>query len=105
MLSNGGFYYDVALDDDVVVSGQDYKDIEKLVQKKITAGKGQEFQRVFLTKEQALDMFQENHFKQEIIKNRIPDGAEITAYRCGPLIDLCRGPHIPHTGMIKLSKL
>jgi len=104
-LSQGGFYYDVALDDDVVVSEQDYKDIEKLVQKKITSGKGQEFQRIFLTKDQALDMFQENRFKQEIIKNRIPDGAEITAYRCGPLIDLCRGPHIPSTKMIKTFKV
>lgn len=26
-----------------------------------------------------------------------------TAYRCGPLIDLCRGPHVRHTGKIKVS--
>ena len=85
-----------------VVSEGDYKEIEKLVNKKITS-KPQEFQRVFLSKEQALDMFQverilqnilrsgifeENHFKQEIIKNRISDGATITAYRCGPLIGI-----------------
>jgi len=103
-LSQGGFYYDVALDDDVVVSEGDYKEIEKLVNKKITS-RPQEFQMVFLSREQALDMFRENHFKQEIIQNRIPDGATITAYRCGPLIDLCRGPHIPHTGLIKTFKV
>ena len=28
-----------------------------------------------------------------------------TAYRCGPLIDLCRGPHVPHTGKIKSFKV
>ncbi|KAK4693787.1 threonyl-tRNA synthetase, partial [Phenoliferia sp. Uapishka_3] len=36
-----------------------------------------------------------------IIKDKIPDGTSTTVYRCGPMIDLCLGPHIPHTGRIK----
>jgi len=58
-----------------------------------------------LTKQEALDMFQENKFKREIITNRIPDGASISAYKCGSLIDLCRGPHIPNTKMINAFKV
>jgi len=41
-----------------------------------------------------------NEFKLRIINERITEPAT-TVYRNGPLIDLCRGPHIPHTGMIK----
>lgn len=35
----------------------------------------------------------------------MPDGANCTVYRCGPLIDLCRGPHLPNTGKIKALKV
>lgn len=37
----------------------------------------------------------------QLISTKIPDGGYTTAYRCGPLIDLCRGPHVPTTGAIK----
>lgn len=36
----------------------------------------------------------------EII-NQLPEGKTITVYRCGPLVDLCRGPHIPNTSFVK----
>ena len=36
-----------------------------------------------------------------LITAKIPEGGYTTAYRCGPLIDLCRGPHVPTTGAIK----
>ena len=35
----------------------------------------------------------------------MPEGGKITAYRNGSLIDLCVGPHIPHTGRIKAFKV
>lgn len=44
---------------------------------------------------------QYNKYKQIFISQKVPDGTSTTVYRCGPLIDLCRGPHIPHTGRIK----
>ena len=45
-------------------------------------------------------MFQENKFKVEIIQ-ALPGDARITLYRVGPMVDLCRGPHVPHTGLLK----
>lgn len=44
---------------------------------------------------------QYNKYKQHYIQNQVPDGTSSTVYRCGPLIDFCRGPHVPHTGRIK----
>jgi threonyl-tRNA synthetase len=50
-------------------------------------------------------MFKENKYKQHIIKDKIPDGTDTTVYRCGPLIDLCRGPHVPNTSRIKAFQI
>lgn len=36
----------------------------------------------------------------EIIRE-LPEDKTITVYRCGPLVDLCRGPHIPNTSFVK----
>ena len=49
-------------------------------------------------------MFKYNEFKTRIIKNKI-DTPTTTVYRCGPLIDLCRGPHVRNTGKIKTLKV
>lgn len=46
-------------------------------------------------------MEQYNKYKQYYINEKVPDGTSSTVYRCGPLIDLCLGPHVPHTGRIK----
>lgn len=61
----------------------------------------QKFQRLVVSKENLLKMFEYNPFKLHIINDKIPDGTSTTVYRCGPMIDLCVGPHIPHTGRIK----
>lgn len=58
------------------------------------------FQRVEVTREEALDMFEENRFKTEIIGG-LPAGTTITLYRSGHMVDLCRGPHLPNTGYLK----
>lgn len=65
----------------------------------------QKFERLIVSKEDLLKMFSYNKYKQALISSKIPDGTSTTVYRCGPLIDLCRGPHIPHTGRIKAIKL
>ena len=36
-----------------------------------------------------------------MISKKIPDNAKTTAYKCGKLIDLCTGPHLPNTSLIK----
>jgi threonyl-tRNA synthetase len=40
-----------------------------------------------------------------LISAKIDDTAKVTAYKCGDLIDLCTGPHIPSTKMIKAFKV
>jgi len=60
----------------------------------------QPFERLEMTKEDLLEMFAYNKFKCRIIKEKI-NTPTTTVYRCGPLIDLCRGPHVKDTGKIK----
>jgi threonyl-tRNA synthetase len=64
----------------------------------------QAFQRVVVTRDEALALFDENPFKQEIIGGLAPD-ATISVYRCGPMVDLCTGPHLPNTGYVKAGKV
>ncbi|KAI8093471.1 uncharacterized protein BX664DRAFT_108230 [Halteromyces radiatus] len=93
-----GFYYEMGLKDRVV-SQNDYASLEKLVGM-ITKEK-QPFERLEMSKENLLEMFKHNPYKVHIINDKIPDGTSTTVYRCGPLIDLCKGPHVPHTGRVK----
>nr|GEX58092.1 threonine--tRNA ligase, mitochondrial 1-like [Tanacetum cinerariifolium] len=60
----------------------------------------QAFERIEVSRKQALDIFSDNKFKVELI-NHLPEDEPITVYRCGPLVDLCRGPHIPKTSFVK----
>ena len=114
-----GFYYDVYLDSNQRVHPlKDFKELEKIMNQ-IIGSKNQHnqnkkkdqkeihssFLRLELTKEEALDMFQDNKFKIEVIQSKILDGKTCTAYRCGSFIDLCKGPHLPQTGMIKAVSL
>jgi threonyl-tRNA synthetase len=57
-------------------------------------------------RERAVSLFkaQGEHYKAEIIAG-IPDGQEISLYSQGDFIDLCRGPHVPSTGKLKVFKL
>jgi threonyl-tRNA synthetase len=54
-----------------------------------------------MKKEDLLKMFEYNQFKVRIIEQKI-DTPTTTVYRCGPLIDLCRGPHVRDTSKIKV---
>lgn len=80
------------------VTEADFKAIEKGASAIIK--KNEKFERVVLTKAQALDLFRHNPFKVQLISNKIPDGGYTTAYRCGHLIDLCMGPHLPQTSKV-----
>ncbi|KAF7732118.1 threonyl-tRNA synthetase [Apophysomyces ossiformis] len=93
-----GFYYEMGIKDRVV-SQQDYPSIEKLVG--IISKEKQPFERLVISKENLLEMFKHNPYKVHLISDKIPDGTSTTVYRCGPLIDLCKGPHVPHTGRVK----
>lgn len=93
-----GFYYDIAMEP---ISKDDLNAIEEQM-KKIINNKNS-FKRKIVSKEKALKIFKDNPFKLEIIEE-IED-EKISLYENGKFIDLCRGPHIPHTGMIKGFKL
>ena len=58
-----------------------------------------------ITKDQALEMFKANPFKQSLLTGKIKDGKSVSVYKCGDLIDLCTGPHIPTTKLIKGFKV
>ncbi|XP_043929381.1 threonine--tRNA ligase 1, cytoplasmic [Protopterus annectens] len=96
-----GFYYDMYLEGDGV-SSNDFPSLE-VVCKKIMKEK-QQFERLEIKKETLLEMFKYNKFKCRILNEKV-NTPTTTVYRCGPLIDLCRGPHVRHTGKIKALKV
>ncbi|XP_045584757.2 threonine--tRNA ligase 1, cytoplasmic isoform X2 [Procambarus clarkii] len=92
-----GYYYDMHTDGPGV-SNLDFPGIEE-VMKKITKEK-QPFERLEMKKEDLLEMFKYNKFKVRLLNEKVKTDTT-TVYRCGPLIDLCRGPHVRHTGKVK----
>lgn len=97
-----GFYYD--FDSEHTFVPEDMEKIEAEIQKIIKDDIP--FQRKVLTREEALKLFEEmgEKYKVELI-NDLPEDAEISIYEQGDFLDLCAGPHIPSTGMLKAYKL
>ncbi len=97
-----GFYYDIDFMD-YQVSDADFKKIEDRMLE--LARQKQGFTRREVSKEEALSYFSRkgDEYKIELI-DELEDG-EITFYESGTFTDLCRGPHLPDTGMIKAVKL
>ena len=97
-----GFYYDI----DFMNYEIHEEDLVKIEQKmKELAKQKNEFIRKEISKSDAIKYFTEkdDEYKLELIDG-LEDG-EITFYTQGEFTDLCRGPHIPHTGFIKAVKL
>ncbi len=97
-----GFYYDV----DFGETHFQEADLKKIEDKMLElARQKNEYVRKSVSKADALAYFKEKNdeYKVELIKD-LTDG-EITFYTQGNFTDLCRGPHIPHTGYIKAIKL
>ncbi len=97
-----GFYYDIDLGDRSI-SQEDFKAIEdKMLE---LARNKSEFLRKEVSKADAVAYFTEkgDEYKLELIDG-LADGS-ITFYQQGNFTDLCRGPHIPNTGVIKAIKL
>uniref|UniRef100_A0A0G4I6R3 threonine--tRNA ligase n=1 Tax=Chromera velia CCMP2878 TaxID=1169474 RepID=A0A0G4I6R3_9ALVE len=93
-----GFYYDSYLGDTAL--NQDC--FPALVSQAETIAKeNQNFQRLVISKEKALELFKHNPFKVALISSKIPEGGKTTCYRCGPFVDLCKGPHVPTTAKVK----
>jgi threonyl-tRNA synthetase len=97
-----GFYYDVDFGERELQG----EELEKIEQKMLELARNKnEFKRSEISKKDALDYYQKkgDEYKLELIDG-LNDG-EITFYQQGNFTDLCRGPHIPHTGYIKAVKL
>ena len=97
-----GFYYDFA-------SGHRFtpEDLEKIEHRmNELAEQDLAVERVVCSREQAVELFRNKgeYFKVQIIEE-LPEGEEISIYRQGEWMDLCRGPHVPSTGKLKAFKL
>lgn len=101
LFPENGFYYDMFLEN-TGVSSHDFPCIDKLYQRIVK--EKQPFERLEMKKEDLLEMFKYNEFKVRILNKKVTTPTT-TVYRCGPLIDLCRGPHIRHTGKVKATKI
>lgn len=96
-----GFYYDIDLGDDVIKEEHLAK-IEKEMKK--IAKSDKLIKKINLTKEEALELFNQDEYKIDLINN-MEEGTNITAYQQGDFIDLCRGPHMNSTKNMKYFKL
>ena len=95
-----GFYYDFEIGrpftpDDLVA-------IEERMTQIISEEKT--FRRTEIDRLEAWDEFEQQELKRELI-SELPEDAVISIYRQGAFTDLCRGPHVPHTGRIGAFKL
>jgi threonyl-tRNA synthetase len=94
-----GFYYDIDL-----FTPEDFEKIE--AEMKRAAEEDLPIRREVLTREEALRFFRErdDRYKVEIIDS-IPEEETLTNYWQGEFVDLCRGPHVPSTGYLKVFKI
>jgi threonyl-tRNA synthetase len=105
-----GFYYDIYWPDGKITP-DDFPKIEEEMQR--IAEAGAPFVRCASSYDEASEHFERyraidggnNKFKQEIVAEIKERGDALTFYKHGDFIDLCRGPHVPHTGWLKHVKL
>jgi len=105
-----GFYYDIYYPDGKITP-DDFPKIEAEMQR--IAESAAPFVRHASSYDEASEHFERyraidggnNKFKQEIVGEIKQRGDDLTFYKHGDFIDLCRGPHVPHTGWLKNVKL
>ena len=85
-----GFYYDIDLDHSI--TPEEFDKIEKKMKEIIN--KGENFVKKVVSREEALELFKNNPYKEELI-NDLPLDEEVSIYYTGDdFFDLCRGPHV-----------
>jgi threonyl-tRNA synthetase len=105
-----GFYYDFDLPNGGTFSDDDLEAIEAKMQDIVK--KQQPFVRKVVSRDEADEIFANHPYKMEIIDGAAddptsgPEGGVISTYRnTDSFVDLCRGPHVPHTGRLGQFKL
>lgn len=98
-----GFYYDFELPR--ALTDEDLESIEAEMREVIAADVA--FERDDLGREEALERLRASgeRFKVELVEKDLADEAEVSFYRDGDFVDLCRGPHLPSTCYVKAFKL
>ena len=98
-----GFYYDFDLEHKI--SGDDFPQIEAEMKKIIK--EAEPFERFSLPRDKALELCDDldQDLKVEHIGTGLGDETELSFYRQGEFVDLCRGPHVPNVSKIKAFKL
>ena len=96
-----GFYYDIDLGDEVI-RDEDLAKIEKEMKK--CAKDNKRIVRKEITREEALEQFRDDPYKVDLIE-RMEAGTNISMYTQGDFTDLCRGPHVESTKLLKNFKL
>ena len=97
-----GFYYDIDLGDKVIVE-EDLPKIEKEMKK--CAKDAKNIIRREISKEEALKEFKDDPYKVDLISRMDEDETTISTYSQGDFTDLCRGPHVENTKVLKNFKL
>ena len=99
---DNGFYYDFSYHR--ALTPEDLEAIEAKMRE--LAAKDEPVVREVMDRDAAIQMFlgMGEKYKAEIIES-IPAGEQISLYREGDFVDLCRGPHVPSTGKLKVFKL
>jgi threonyl-tRNA synthetase len=99
---DNGFYYDFSYKRPF--TPEDLSTIEKKMAE--LAKKDFTVERIVMDRKEAIKHFKgiKEEYKSEIIKS-IPDAEEVSLYKEGDFIDLCKGPHVPSTGKLKVFKL
>ena len=87
-----GFYYDFDLP--TPITQDDLPRIEKEMRRLLSTPN--EFIKEVISRKQALELFKDQPFKCELI-NDLPEDKELSIYRSGAFVDLCKGPHVTDT--------
>lgn len=97
-----GFYYDFSYER--AFNMDDLAKIEKRMEE--LAKQDIPVERIVMSRDMAVETFEAmgEKYKVQII-NELPEGEEISLYKQGEWMDLCRGPHVPSTGRLKAFKL
>lgn len=95
-----GFYYDLELPRSL--STDDFPEIESRMKKIVE--NAEVFERKEVSREEALEIFADQPYKVELIRD-LPEGETITTYQQGEFLDLCRGPHVHDTSQVGPFKL
>ena len=100
---DNGFYYDFDLEHSL--SEEDFDAIEAEMKKIIKAA--EPFERIEQTRNEALELCEglAQEYKVEHIQDGLTEHEQLSFYRQGEFVDLCRGPHVPNAGAIGAYKL